>query len=88
MGVAATEESIILGIFTEPPEMGSALYTAKTVSRETAAWWDIPEDNYQYYDAGRVADGAKYRRVEPLRLVIIGDHGVDRPIALDYGASI
>jgi hypothetical protein len=80
------DDSVLLEIFTECPSPSGKLYSIEAMARETTAWWSSPSEEYALYGSGEQV-GAGYRSVDPRRLVIFGDLGIDMPIAFDYQFS-
>jgi hypothetical protein len=84
--ILPSEESVILNIFTELPAPAGQLYSIEWMLRETVAWWESPADEYEYYGGGQAA-GNSYLTIGPRCSILIGDLGVDMPLALDYHGS-
>ncbi len=80
------EESVILDVFTELPAPAGKLYSLDYMLKETTAWWEAPVDEYEFYGGGQTV-GNDYLAIDPRRSVLIGDLGIDMPLALDYQLS-
>ena len=80
------EESAILEVFTELPAPAGKLYSLDYMLKETIAWWEAPVDEYEFYGGGQTV-GNDYLTIHPRRSVLIGDLGIDMPLALDYQLS-
>jgi hypothetical protein len=82
-----SDASVMLEIFTELPVPEGKLYSLDWMLKETSAWWDAPAEEYEFYGAGQ-AVGSDYESLDPRKSILIGDLGIDMPLALDYDISI
>jgi hypothetical protein len=82
------EESVLLDLFTELPQPGSKLYSIEWMLKETFAWWESPAEEYEYYGGGKSKVDDDFETIDPKCSILIGDLGVDMPLALDYQTSL
>lgn len=80
------DSEMIEQTFTETKSGDAELYQVTSMISETEAWANESEEQLSLY-GGRDSAVDGYLTLDPRKSVLIGDLGVDRPIALDYSIS-